>query len=172
MAGSEATSSLFEAVNESYDAFIDGIRKANERTHRLSTAVIEDAQRAQREAIDLTRKWIDAPFDVQAMANRAVDVATKAQGRTLDATRQFFSELAEAQTEARDVLQRMISANRSAGEAAAGAARSAFSRAEETVQTAGRDIAETARSVGDGASSLTRETSRTGTSIIDQNGGV
>jgi hypothetical protein len=163
---------MLEAVNESYDALIDGIRKASDRTHRFSIAMIEDAQRAQREAVDLTRKWLEAPLDVQAIASRSVDAITKAQGRTLDATRQFFSELAEAQTEARDVFQRVISANRTAGEAAADVARSAFNRAGEAAQSMGREVSEAGRSAADGASSLTRDVSKTATSVIESNGGI
>jgi hypothetical protein len=172
MAGNEAASGMFEAMNESYDAVIDGVRKANDRTHRFAIAVIEDAQRAQREGVELARQWLEAPLDVQGIASRTVDAASRAQGRTLDATRQFFSEISEAQAEARDVWQRIIAANRTAGEAAADVARGAFNRAGEAVQSAGGDIADTAAGAADGAASRVRESSRATASVLDSNGGV
>jgi hypothetical protein len=172
MAGNEAASSMFEAMNESYDAVIDGIRKANDRTHRFSIAMIEDAQRAQRESVELARKWLDAPLDVQALASRTVDAASRAQNRTLDATRQFFSEMSEAQAEVREVWQRIITANRTAGEAATEVARGAFDRAGDAVQSAGREVADNATNDADGAASFAREASRAPASVIDSNGGV
>jgi hypothetical protein len=172
MAGNETTSTFFEALNDGYDAFIDGIRKANDRTHRFSAAFIEDAQRSQREVAELTRKWLDAPLDVQAAASRAVDAASKSQGRSLDVARQFLSELAEAQSEAQDVLRRMLTANRSAGEAAIDVARGAFSRAGEAVQSAGRGLNDTARSAVEDGKALGREAVRAGSSTVESNGGV
>jgi hypothetical protein len=171
MAGNEATSTFFEALNESYDAFIDGVRRANDRGHRFSTALIEDAQRGQREAAELARQWLDAPMDLQGIASRAVDTASKAQGRTLDAARQFLSEMSEAQTEAREVLERIARANRSAGEAAVDVARGAFNRAGETVQSATRNITDNARNVVEDARATNREPVRASTSI-ESNGGV
>jgi hypothetical protein len=148
MAGNEATAKFIEALNESSDAVIDAIRAANDRGHRLSTAFIEQAQESQREAVELTRKWLAAPLDVPGFYSSVVETVTKSQGRALDATRQWFGDLAEVQKETRDVLQRVIKANRIAGEATADAARGLFNRASETVQT---------RSNGDGRSARPAE---------------
>ena len=136
MAANEATAKLFDAMNESSDAIIDAVRAANDRGHRFSTALIEQAQESQREAVELTRKWIDAPLDFLGLLSSMTETTTKAQGRALDATRQWFGEIADAQKESRDVIQRMVNANRAAGEATVELTRGIFTRANEAVQSA------------------------------------
>ncbi len=137
MAGNDATSKFFEALNESSDAFIDAVRAANNRTHRVSTALIESAQEGQREAVELAEKWLGAPFDVAGFYSAVIESATRAQGRALEVTRQWFGELADAQKETREIMQRVVKANRSANEAGADVARGVFSRAREAAQSAG-----------------------------------
>ena len=137
MAGSDATGKFFEALNDSSDALIDAVRAANDRGHRVSTAIIESAQEGQREAIELAKKWIAAPFDFAGFYSTLIEGATRAQGRTLEVTRQWFGELADAQKETREILQRVAQANRSANEATVDVARGVFTRATEAVQTSG-----------------------------------
>jgi len=136
MAGTDAGVRFFDAVNQSYDAWIDAVRAANERGHRFSAALIEDAQRGQREFVELTSKWAEAPLDILGFYGSLMGAATKAQGRALDVSRQLFSEMGEAQKETREVARRVMTANRSAGEAAVEFGRGVFSRAGEAVQTA------------------------------------
>ena len=136
MAANEATTKLFDAMNESSDAVVDAVRAANDRGHRFSTAFIEQAQEGQREAVELTRKWIDAPLDFLGLLSSMTETTTKAQGRALDATRQWFGEMAEAQQESRDVIQRMVNANRAVGEATVELTRGIFTRANDAVQSA------------------------------------
>ena len=136
MANDEATTKYYEALNETSDAVIDAIRAANNRGHRFTTALIEQAQENQRDATEITKKWAAAPFDMIGLMSSITESTTKAQGRALDATRQLFSEFSDAQKETRDVMQRVIAANRIAGEASVDIARGAFSRATTAVQTA------------------------------------
>ena len=136
MAGNDATVKFFGAMNEGYDAFIDTIRAANDRGHRMSTALIEDVQRGQREAVELATKWAEAPLDLASLSSSIADASTKAQNRSLEVTRLLFGEMAEAQEESREVFQRVVNANRSVGEAAIGVARGFFTRASEAVQSA------------------------------------
>lgn len=136
MANDEATTKYYEALNETSDAVIDAIRAANNRGHRFTTALIEQAQENQRGAAEITRKWAAAPFDMIGLMSSITESTTKAQGRALDATRQLFSEISDAQKETRDVLQRVMSANRTASEASVEIARGAFSRATTAVQSA------------------------------------
>lgn len=154
MPATDATTKFFDALNENYDAFIDAIRAANDRGHRVSTAFIEDAQRNQRETVELAAKWAKAPLDFAGISSSAMEMTTKAQGRSLDAARLWFGEMAGAQTESRELFQRVVNANRSAGDAAVGMARGFVTRAGESVQSLSRPTtngAETRRS--------TRETS-------------
>lgn len=128
MAGNEASSKFFEALNQSTDAFIDSIRAANDRGHRFSIALLEQAQESQRETVELAKKWIAAPFDVLALFSAVVENTTKAQGRALEASRQLFGELSEAQKETRETVQRVLDANRAVGQATVEMARSVFNR--------------------------------------------
>lgn len=136
MAGNDAAGKLFEAANASSDAFIDAVRAANDRGHRVSTAVIEAAQEGQREAVELAKKWAAAPLDVFSIYSAIVETTTKAQSRAMDVTRQWFGEMADAQKESRQFVERMMSANRTASEASIELARGAFTRATEVVQSA------------------------------------
>jgi len=149
MANDEAAQKYYTALNETSDAIIDAIRAANDRGHRFTTALIEQAQESQREAVDFTRKWAESPFDVIGLMSQLTENTTKAQGRALDATRQLFGELSEAQKESREVIQKIFEANRTAGEASVEMARGAFSRATTAVQSVaersginGKDIEE------------------------------
>ena len=135
MANIDAAGKYYEALNETSDAVIDAVRAANDRGHRFTTALIEQAQESQREAVELTRKWAESPFDFISLLSSVTESTTKAQGRALDATRQFFGEWSTVQQETRDVVQKVISANRAAGEASMEAARGAFSKATTAVQT-------------------------------------
>ena len=111
--------------------------------------------------MELTRKWIDAPLDFLGLLTSITETTTKAQGRALDATRQWFGEMAEAQQESRDVIQRMVNANRAAGEATVELTRGIFVRANEAVQSAtagnGRKSAKATSAVAKSADSSTDE---------------
>ncbi|MCH8025742.1 MAG: hypothetical protein IH866_03000 [Chloroflexi bacterium] len=161
MAANEATEKLFDAINESSDAMIDAVRAASDRGHRFSAAVIEQAQESQREAVELTRKWIDAPLDFLGLLTSMTETTTKAQGRALDSTRQWFDEMGEAQKESREVIQRVVNANRAAGEATVELTRGIFTRANEAVQSAtvgnGRKAAKTTAAVTKSADSSADE---------------
>jgi hypothetical protein len=136
MAGNDAATKFFEAVNDTSDAVIDAIRAANDRGHRVSAAIIEQAQENQREAVDLAKKFIAAPLDIPGFYSSIVENATKAQGRALEATRQLFGEMAEAQKETREIFQRVVKANRLANDATIETARELFTRANDTVRSA------------------------------------
>ena len=135
MTGNDAATKFFDALNDSYDAVIDGIRTANDRGHRASAALIEEAQEGQREAIKLAQKWAEAPLDFIGLYGSLIETTTNAQGRALEVTRRWFGDLGEVQEQTRDVVQRMVNANRAASEAGAEFARSVFSRASEAVQS-------------------------------------
>jgi hypothetical protein len=159
--GNGSANRVYDSLNDGYDAVIDAVRAANDRGHRVSTALIEDAQRSQREAVDLVKKWADAPLDFLGLYSAFVETTTKAQSRALEATREWFGEMANAQQESRQVLQRIATANRAAGEAAMDAARGAFTRAGEAVQTASANASRTAAAATSGDGRRSRETSRT-----------
>jgi len=159
MAGNDAAQKYFEAMNESSDALIDGVRAASDRGHRLSAALIEQAQEGQREAAEFARKWANAPFDFSGLFSSLVESTTKAQGRVVEGARQWFNEMGEVQKETREIVQRVIDANRKANEAGVEMARGMFSRAGEAVQSITDGNGRTAREKGrDSARETPRET--------------
>lgn len=153
MAGNDASGKFFDALNEGYDALVDAVRAVNDRGHRVSTALIEDAQRGQRETVDLAKKWADAPLDFVGLSGSVIDTTTKAQSRSIEAARQWFGELADAQQETRQALQRVLTASRTASEAGVTGARGFFDRTSEAVQAA---VQPTASKASDGRKSSSR----------------
>src|SRR5438270_7439738 len=74
-----AVDKYFEALTESYDAMIEAIKLGNERGYRISTNLLTEAQRGQREAVDLGRKIADDPTDVGGFYRALMESTTKAQ---------------------------------------------------------------------------------------------
>jgi hypothetical protein len=111
------------------------VKSANERGYRVSRRLIDEVERSQREAIDVTRRLALAPRDVAGFYSSAVRSVTDAQGRALELTRQLLDEVTDSQREGRDVLRRVIESNRNAGQAAIEATRDAVSRAGSAVQS-------------------------------------
>ncbi len=134
MPKTETVDRFFNAVNEAYDALLDAAKSANDRGYRVSRQLIDEVERGQREAIDLTRKVASAPRDVSGVYSAAVRSVTDAQGRVLDLTRQLLDELSDSQREGREVVRRVIDANRTAGQAAIEATRDAVGQAGSAVQ--------------------------------------
>ena len=59
-----AVDKYFEALTESYDAIIDAIKAGNERGYRISNNLLAEAQRGQREPVELGKKFAEDPTDV------------------------------------------------------------------------------------------------------------
>src|SRR5712691_1085216 len=114
---------FFNAVNEAYDALLDAAKSANDRGYRVSRQLLDELERGQREAIELTRKVASTPRDVSGLYSATVRSVTDAQGRALDLTRQLLDEVSDGQREGRDVFRRVIEANRTAGQVAVEATR-------------------------------------------------
>jgi hypothetical protein len=128
---SGAEEKFFDALNESYDALLEAIKAGTERGHRVSKELIEQAQKAQRETVDLGKKLVEAPTDLAGFYGALVEATSKAQSRTLELAREWLGELGESGKEARDALQQVMKANQAAARAAVDAARSGFARARE-----------------------------------------
>jgi hypothetical protein len=135
MAKNTAADKYFEALTESYDAIIDAIKASNERGFRVSNNLLAEAQRGQREAIELGRTFAADPTDVGGFYRAMMESTTKAQGRALELARQMFGELSESRTESREVIEKVVKAQRAAGEAAIEATRDLVSTTAERVRT-------------------------------------
>ncbi|MBI5285283.1 MAG: hypothetical protein HY874_09340 [Chloroflexi bacterium] len=130
-----AADKYFEALTESYDAIIEAVKAGNERGYRISNNLIQEAQKGQREAVELGRKFAGDPTDIGGFYRGLMESATAAQGRALELARQMFDELSESRTESRDVIEKVVKAQRVAGEAAVEAAREAASVTADRVRT-------------------------------------
>ena len=128
MSNKENIDKFFEAINDSYDALLDAVKTANDRGYRVSRRLIDEVERGQREAVDLTQRLASAPRDVSGFYTAAVRNVTEVQSRTLDLTRQFLDEVADSGREARDTVRKVVEANREAGQAAISATRDAVQR--------------------------------------------
>ncbi len=135
MAKNTAVDKYFEALTESYDAIIEAIKAGNERGYRVSSTLLGEAQRGQREAVDLGRKFADDPTDIGGFYRAMMESTTKAQGRALELARQMFDELSESRSEARETIEKVVKAQRAAGEAAVEAARDVAGVTAERVRT-------------------------------------
>lgn len=127
---------FFTAVTEAYDALLDAARAANDRGYRVSRKVIDEIERGQKDAIDLTHRVALAPSDFAGVTNAAIRSVTDAQGRVLDLARQLLDEAGDTRREARDTLRKVIEANRDAGQAAIQATRDVVRRTSAAVEKA------------------------------------
>jgi len=128
---SQAEEKFFDALNNSYDALLGAIEAGSERGYRVSKDFLDEARKAQREAVDLGKKLLDAPADVAGFYGAVVEATSKAQSRTLELAREWLGELGESGKEARDAIQKAMRANQAAALAAVDAARSGLARARE-----------------------------------------
>ena len=129
----ETVDKFFNAVTDAYDALMDAAKSANDRGYRVSRRLIDEIERGQKEAVDLTRRLSLAPRDVPGFFSSAVRNVTDAQGRALDLTRQLLDEVTDGGRESRDTVRKVIEANRQAGQAAIEATRENFTRAGAAV---------------------------------------
>ena len=145
MSNAENIDKFFEAVNDSYDALLDAVKSANDRGYRVSRRLIDEVERGQRDAVDLTQRLASAPRDVTGFYTASVRNLTEVQGRTLDLTRQFLDELADGGREARDTVRKVVEANRDAGQAAISATREAVQRTAPVAEQAVNGVRSSAR---------------------------
>ena len=153
-----AVDKYFEALTESYDAIIDAIKAGNERGFRVSNNLLTEAQRGQREAIDLGRKFAEDPTDVAGFYRAVMESTTKAQGRALELARQMFDELSESRGDTREAIEKVVKAQRAAGEAAVEAARDVAGATAERVRTGVNRVTNRAAGKAEEAAAEAKET--------------
>ena len=153
MAQNTAADKYFEALTESYDAIIEAIKAGNERGFRVSNNLLAEAQRGQREAVELGRTFASDPTDIGGFYRAMMESTTKAQGRALELARQMFDELSESRTESREVIEKVVKAQRAAGVAAVEATRDLVSTTAERVRTG---VTRVTTGVAEQAASITK----------------
>ena len=138
MPETESQEKLFDALNESYDAIIQAIKAGNERGYRFSKTLIEEVEKGQGEVLELARKWAKAPTDAPGLLGSVVEAMAKAQGRGLVLARDWLAEVSDSRTEARDAMQRVVSANQAAAQAGVEVARGLVISATEAARPSAR----------------------------------
>ena len=151
---SQAEEKFFDALNESYDALLGAIEAGSERGYRVSKEFMQQARKAQREAVELGKKLVEAPTDLAGFYGALVEASSKAQSRTLELAREWLGEFGESGKGARDAIQQVMKANQAAARAAVEAARSGLGRARE----AAGDVMPKVRESGAGRSDSARPT--------------
>ena len=133
------------------------VRRADERSAHLAAlgAEVVVGDLLDIESLRSALEGAKRAYFVYPPADRLLEATTKAQSRALEVTRQWFGELTEAQKEAQDVLQRMVAANRSAGEAVVDLSRGIFSRTSEAIRATGQSV--TAAATGNDGRTASRE---------------
>ena len=163
MAKNTAADKYFEALTESYDAIIEAIKAGNERGFRVSNNLLAEAQRGQRESVELGRTFAADPTDIGGFYRAMMESSTKAQGRALELARQMFDELSESRTESREVIEKVVKAQRAAGEAAVEATRDLVSTTAERVRTG---VSRVTTGATEQASKVTKAASNTASSAV------
>ena len=112
------TDQYFDALLASYDALAQAIEQASERGVRLSRQLLTDVSAAQRKALELARQVATDPSDTADAYSAIMESAVAAQSRALDFTQMAYKEALAAGSEGREALDAVLSASRSAAEAA------------------------------------------------------
>ena len=78
----KSTSALdkyFEALTESYDAIIEAVKAGNERGYRVSNNLIAEAQKGQKDALELARQMFDELSESRTETREVIEKVIKAQ---------------------------------------------------------------------------------------------
>jgi hypothetical protein len=113
------------ALDESFQAMMDAIRKGNERGYRFSRKLLNDVEEGQREMGTLARRFARNPRDLSKVYEDGVDLARRNTRQTGELARQWFAEASDAGREARSTAQAVIKANTEAAQALGAALRGA-----------------------------------------------
>jgi hypothetical protein len=124
MATSEPVQKYFDALLESYDILVDAVEKANERGLKVSRQFATDVIQGQRDAIQFGRKLASEPTDVGQFYTALLESTTEAQGRALNFAQAAYQEALAAGTDARETVEKLVSANQETAKAAIEAAQS------------------------------------------------
>ena len=141
---------IVSAMSDGSVAVVEAVKAGNERAYRVSTMLIEEAERGQREMLEVVRRFAQDPTGLAGLTGTVVDKATAAQSRAFELGRHWFEELSDANKEMRDTLQRIVQANREAGQATVEGVRGLLSRTDAPVNPFARQTKQASQLPGDG----------------------
>ncbi|HMO53683.1 MAG TPA: hypothetical protein PJ994_04200, partial [Tepidiformaceae bacterium] len=97
---------------------VDASAKANEHGIKVARALASDVAKGQREALELGKKLAGEPTDYAQFYTAVLEATTAAQGRALAFTQTAYQEALSASSDARDVVQKLVEANKETAQAA------------------------------------------------------
>lgn len=123
MTANEQVQKYYDSLIASYDVLVDAVTKANERGIKVSKQFTTDVIQGQREALALGKKLAAEPTDFAQYYTAVLEATTAAQGRALAFTQTAYQEALGASGEAREVVEKLVEANRETAAAAVEVAR-------------------------------------------------
>ena len=114
----EQAQKYYDSLIASYDILVDAIAKANERGIKVAKDLASDVAKGQREALELGKKLAGEPTDYAQFYTAVLEATTAAQGRALAFTQTAYQEALSASSDARDVVQKLVEANKETAQAA------------------------------------------------------
>ncbi len=117
---------IFDALTEGSAAVMGRIKSGNERAYRIANTLLGEAERGQKEVLQLGRTFAQSPTDVAGLTATLFEKSGEAQDRAFELTRQFVDELATANRETREAARRVTRAGLDGGRASLDAARGLF----------------------------------------------
>ena len=137
MAATEtAVDRVFSAMSEGSSAVLGAVKSANERTFRLSQAILEEAEFGRKATLDLTKKFVQNPTDLLSISNLAFDKLGESQARAIALARKSIGELAVATGQTRETATEVAKAGREAATGVAEVARDVYGRTSGAARAA------------------------------------
>jgi hypothetical protein len=117
MASNDYVQKYFDSLLASYDLLVEAVDKANERGIKVTKQFASDVAKGQREAIELGKKLAAEPSDLGQLYTAILEATTAAQGRALAFTQAAYTEAMGAGSEARETVEKLVTANKEASQA-------------------------------------------------------
>ncbi len=114
----ETAQKYYDSLIASYDILVDAVTKANERGINVTKQFAADVAKGQREALELGKKLAGEPTDYGQFYTAVLEATTAAQGRALAFTQNAYQEALTASGDAREVVQKLVEANKETAQAA------------------------------------------------------
>ena len=118
MAANDQVQKYYDALINSYDILVAAVEKANERGAKVTRQFVADITTGQREALELGKKLASEPTDIGQYYTAVLEATTAAQGRALAFAQAAYSEALGGGTDSREVMEKLVAANRETASAA------------------------------------------------------
>lgn len=131
-----AVDRVFGAIDEGSSAMLEAVKSANERTFRLSKAILAEVEFGRKATLDLTKKFVEGPADLLGISNLAFDKLGEAQARGIALARKSVNGIATATGQTRETATEVAKAGREVATGVADAARDVYGRTSGAARAA------------------------------------